>query len=49
MADSIPSETESSVVDLLIGNDYYLDIILTQEIEVLTCIKAWLDSDRSIE
>ena len=34
MANSIPSETESSTVDLLIGNDYYLDIILIQKIEV---------------
>ena len=33
-ADSIPSETESSTVELLIGNDYYLDIILSQKIEV---------------
>ena len=34
MADSIPSQTESSTVELLIGSDYYLDIILSQEIEV---------------
>ena len=34
MADTIPSETESSTVELLIGSDYYLDIILSQKIEV---------------
>ena len=34
MADTIPSETETSTVELLIGNDYYLDIILSQIIEV---------------
>ena len=34
MADSIPSETETSAIELLIGNDYYLDIILSQNIEV---------------
>ena len=30
MADTIPSETETST-ELLIGNDYYLDIILSQK------------------
>lgn len=34
LADSIPKESESSSVELLIGNDYYLDIILSQKIEV---------------
>ena len=34
MADTIPLETESSAVKLLIGSDYYLDIILSQKIEV---------------
>ena len=34
MADSISSETESSTVELLIGNDYYLVIILSQKTEV---------------
>ena len=34
MADTIPSETETSAIELLIGNDYYLDIILSQKIEV---------------
>ena len=34
LADTIPFETESSTVELLVGNDYYLDIILPQKIEV---------------
>ena len=33
MADTIPSETETSAIELLIGNDYYLDI-LSQKIKV---------------
>ena len=32
LADTIPTENESSTVDVLIGNDYYLDIILSQKI-----------------
>lgn len=34
LADSIPTESEPSTVELLIGNDYYLDILLSQKIEV---------------
>ena len=34
MPDTIPSAIESSVVELLIGNNYYLDIILSQKHEV---------------
>ena len=34
MADTIPSETESAAVELLVGNDYYRDIILSQKTEV---------------
>lgn len=34
LADSIPKRGESSRIDLLIGNDYYLDLILSQKIEV---------------
>ena len=34
LADDLPKETESSSVELLIGNDYYLDIILPQKTEV---------------
>lgn len=34
LADDVPKMSESSSVDILIGNDYYLDIILSQRIEV---------------
>ncbi|XP_053395800.1 uncharacterized protein LOC128555967 [Mercenaria mercenaria] len=34
MADTIPSVKEYSTVEVLIGNDYYLDIVLLQIIEI---------------
>lgn len=34
LADTIPTENEYSSIELLIGNDFYLDIILPQKIEV---------------
>ena len=34
LADDIPNVRETSSVDLLIGNDYYLDLILPQKIEI---------------
>ena len=34
LADSIPSENESSTIELLISNDFYLDLILSQKIEI---------------
>ena len=34
MADNIPRESEYSSLELLIGNDYYLDIVLPQRVEV---------------
>ncbi len=34
LADTIPREKESSTVELLIGNDYYLDVVLSQRIEL---------------
>ena len=34
LADTITLETASSTVELLVGNDYYLDIILPKKIEV---------------
>ena len=34
LADDIPTEREISSVELLIGNDYYFDIILPQMVEV---------------
>ena len=34
LADTIPSESESTTIELLLGNDYYLDVVLQQRIEV---------------
>jgi hypothetical protein len=34
MADTIPNEREITTVEILIGNDYYLDIVMPQRIEV---------------
>ena len=34
LTDSLPAKTEATSVDLLLGNDYYLDIVLSQNIEV---------------
>lgn len=34
LADSLPLKDETSSIDLLIGNDYYLDIIILQRIEI---------------
>ncbi|CAG2200117.1 unnamed protein product [Mytilus edulis] len=34
LADTLPSCLESSTIEILIGNDYYLDIILPQKIEI---------------
>ena len=34
LADTLPTEIESSTIDLLIGNDYYLDLILPQKVEI---------------
>ena len=34
LADSFPTENETTKIELLIGNDYYLDFILNQRVEV---------------
>ena len=55
LADDLPKETESSSVELLIGNDYYLDIILPQKIEVQASLYmlgskfGWILSGRTSE
>ncbi|MEW8545651.1 MAG: hypothetical protein AB2693_19185, partial [Candidatus Thiodiazotropha sp.] len=55
LADDLPSETETASVDLLIGNDYYLDLILPQKIEIhsglylLGSILGWILSGRTSE
>jgi len=35
MADTIPTDKESETLELLIGNDYYLDLINSEKIEVI--------------
>ena len=55
LADDLPKETESSSVELRIGNDYYLDIILPQKIEkqadlyMLGSKLGWILSGRTAE
>ena len=53
MADTIPSETETSTVELLIGNDCYLDIILSQKIQpglyLLASKLGWILTGRTSE
>ena len=55
LADDLPKEIETSSIDLLIGNDYYLDIILPQKIEVQTGLYmlgsklGWILSGRTSE
>lgn len=52
--DSIPSESEPITLDLLVGNDYYLDIIQCDKIEVqpslylLSSKLGWFSSGRTI-
>ena len=36
LADSLPTKRENTTIELLIGNDYYLDFILPQEVEIQT-------------
>lgn len=36
MADTIPTESESTTIELLLGNDYYLDLVLPQRMEIQT-------------
>ena len=55
LADDLPTERETSSVELLIGNDYYLDIILPQKMEVqpglymLGSKLGWILSGRTSE
>ena len=55
LTDSIPSQTESSIIDLPIGNDYYLDIIMGHKIEVqkglylLSSRLSWIPTGRTDE
>ena len=53
LADTLPCERESSTIELLIGSDYYLDLILPQMVEVqpglylLASKVGWLLSGRT--
>ena len=55
LADDLPTERETSSVELLIGNDYYLDIILPQKMEVQSGLYmlgsklGWILSGRTSE
>lgn len=52
-ADTLPEKTDTERIDMLIGNDYYLDIICGHKIEVqsglylLACKFGWVLSGRS--
>ena len=53
LADTLPCERESSTIELLIGSDYYLDLILPQKVEIqpglylLASKLGWLISGRT--
>ena len=52
LADTLPREKESSSIELLIGNDFYLDFILPQRVDLqpglymLTTKLGWMLSGR---
>ena len=46
LADTIPLESESTPIELVPGNDYYLDVVHPQRIEVYNgsyCLSSNLD------
>ena len=55
LADSFPTEKEETTIKLLIGNDYYLDFIIPQRVEVqpglymLTSKLGWILTGRTTE
>lgn len=55
LADSIPLQSEATTIELLLGNDYYLDIVLPQKIEVqsglyfLSSKLGWILTGRTAE
>ncbi|MEW8544133.1 MAG: DUF1759 domain-containing protein, partial [Candidatus Thiodiazotropha sp.] len=55
LADSFPTEKETTTIELLIGNDYYLDLILPQRVEVqpglymLASRLGWILTGRTTE
>ena len=54
LADSLPTTSETSTIELLIGNDYYLDLIMTEKVEIsngtylLKSKLGWLLSGRTV-
>ena len=55
LADSLPTKRENTTIDLLIGNDYYLDFILPQKVEIqpglymLASKLGWILTGRTTE
>lgn len=55
LADTLPTESESSSIEMLVGNDYYLDLVLGQRIELrpglylLSSKFGWILTGRSNE
>ena len=55
LADTLPCQRESATIDILVGNDYYLDLILSRKVEVqqglylLESKLGWLLSGRTSE
>ena len=53
LADTLPHQRESSTIDILVGNDYYLDLLLSRKVEVqpglylLESKLGWLLSGRT--
>ena len=49
LADNLPTKDETSSIELLIGNDYYLDLVLMQRIQIqpaLYSLFGWLLTER---
>lgn len=55
LADSLPTEKETTTIDLLIGNDYYLEFILPHKVEIqqglymLASKLGWILTGRTTE
>ena len=55
LADSLPTKKENTTIELLIGNDYYLDFILPQKVEIqpglymLASKLGWILTGRTME
>ena len=55
LADTLPCKGESSTIDLLVGNDYYLDLVISKKVEIqpvlylLESNLGWILSGRTSE